>query len=39
LKPWDSVVLVLLDETYEPTEILEADRATVTAALAAPVAL
>ncbi|MAT64763.1 MAG: hypothetical protein CMN57_03880 [Gammaproteobacteria bacterium] len=32
-KDWDSVVLVLMDDSYEPTEIYEADRAALTAAI------
>lgn len=36
LKEWDAVLLVLLDEHYEPTEIYEADRQAVTAALTKP---
>jgi hypothetical protein len=36
LKEWDIVLLVLLDEHYEPTEIFEADRQAVTAALKKP---
>jgi len=35
-KEWDIVLLVLLDEHYEPTEIFEADRQAVTAALTKP---
>lgn len=35
-KPWDAVLLVLLDERFEPTEIYEADRPAVAAALSAP---
>ena len=35
-KDWDSVLLVLLDEKFEAFEILEAPRAEVVAALAAP---
>jgi hypothetical protein len=35
-KEWDIVILVLLDEHYEPTEIYEAGRKAVTAALAKP---
>jgi hypothetical protein len=35
-KEWDAVILVLLDEHYEPTEIYEAGREEVTAALARP---
>jgi hypothetical protein len=35
-KPWDAVLLVLLDEEYNPTEIYEADRPAVTEALTAP---
>jgi hypothetical protein len=35
-KEWDVVLLVLLDERYEPTEIYEADREAVTAALTKP---
>ena len=35
-KEWDVVVLVLLDEDLEPTEIYEADRTSVTKALLAP---
>ena len=33
---WDVVILVLLDEHYEPTEIYEAVRHAVTGALAKP---
>ena len=33
---WDAVILVLLDERYEPTAIYEADRKAVTAALSKP---
>jgi hypothetical protein len=36
LKEWDIALLVLLDEHYEPTEIFEADRQAVTAALKKP---
>lgn len=32
-QPWDSVVLVLMDEQYEPVEIYAADRAAILAAL------
>lgn len=35
-KEWDSVLLVLLDENFDATEIYEADRAIVLATLAAP---
>jgi hypothetical protein len=35
-KPWDAVLLVLLNERFDPTEIYEADRPAVTAALSAP---
>ena len=35
-KEWDIIVLVLLDENLEPTEIYEADRISVTNALSAP---
>ena len=35
-KPWDAVLLVLLDERFDPTEIYEADRSAVAAALSAP---
>jgi hypothetical protein len=35
-KDWDAVLLVLLDEDFEATEIWEADRAPVEAALKAP---
>lgn len=35
-KDWDVVLLVLLDEHYEPTGIYEANRKTVTAALSKP---
>lgn len=35
-KEWDCVVLVLLDEHYEPTAIYEADRRTIAAAIMAP---
>ncbi len=35
-KKWDAVLLVLLDEHYEPTAIYEADRRAVTAALTKP---
>jgi uncharacterized protein DUF6998 len=35
-KEWDAVLLVLLDEHFEATEIWEADRAEVTEALSAP---
>lgn len=35
-KKWDTVVLVLLDEHYDATEILEAGRRAVTKALTAP---
>ena len=34
---WDAVVLVLMDDDYEPTEIYEAEREVVMAALAANV--
>jgi hypothetical protein len=33
---WDVVILVLLDEHYEPTEIFEADRNAVTGAVSKP---
>jgi hypothetical protein len=36
LKGWDSVILVLLDENFDATEIHEAERDVVIAALAAP---
>jgi hypothetical protein len=36
MKEWDVVLLVLLNERYEPTEIYEADRRAVTAALTRP---
>lgn len=32
-KDWDSVVLVLMDDSYEPTEIYEADRDVLAAAI------
>jgi len=35
-KPWDAVLLVLLDEKFDTTEIYEADRPAVTTALTAP---
>jgi hypothetical protein len=35
-KPWDVVLLVLLDEDFEATAIYEADRVAVEAALTAP---
>ena len=35
-KDWDIIVLVLLDEDLEPTEIFEADRTSVREALEAP---
>jgi hypothetical protein len=35
-KPWDVVLLVVLDENYDTTEIWEADRADVADALTAP---
>ena len=35
-KEWDVVVLVLLDEDFEPIEIYEAQRPKITAALQAP---
>jgi hypothetical protein len=35
-KEWDAVLMVLLDSTFSATEIWEADRAVVLAALAAP---
>jgi hypothetical protein len=35
-KQWDAVLVVLLDEDYEPTEIYEADRSSVSQALMAP---
>jgi hypothetical protein len=35
-KEWDAVLLVLLDECFDPTEIYEADRPAVKAALTAP---
>lgn len=35
-KEWDSVLMVLLDATFSATEIWEADRAAVLAALAVP---
>jgi hypothetical protein len=35
-RAWDAVILVLLDEHYEPTAIYEADRTAVTAALLKP---
>ena len=35
-KDWDIVILVLLDEDLEPTELFEADRASITEALLAP---
>ncbi len=33
-QPWDSVLLVLMDEAFEPTEIWEAERPALLAALA-----
>lgn len=35
-KPWDAVLLVLLNEHFDTTEIFEADRRAVTDALTAP---
>jgi hypothetical protein len=35
-REWDAVLLVLLDENFEPTAIYEADRHAVEAALVAP---
>jgi len=35
-KKWDTVILVLLDENYDATEILEAGRRAITRALTAP---
>jgi hypothetical protein len=35
-KEWDAVLLVLLDQDYEPIEIYEADRASVSEALISP---
>jgi hypothetical protein len=35
-KEWDAVLLVLLDEHYEPTSIYEADRQALTTALTKP---
>lgn len=35
-KQWDAVLLVLLDEDYEPTGIYEAERSSVSEALTAP---
>ncbi len=35
-KEWDAVLLVLLDENFDATEIHEADRESVVAALSAP---
>ena len=35
-KEWDAVLMVLLDSSFNATEIWESDRATVIAALAAP---
>jgi hypothetical protein len=35
-KEWDAVLLVLLDENFEPTAIHEADRAAITEALMKP---
>ena len=35
-KEWDAVLMVLLDSTFSATEIWEADRASVLAALAVP---
>jgi hypothetical protein len=35
-KEWDAVLMVLLDENFDATEIYEADRKRVVAALAAP---
>jgi hypothetical protein len=35
-KPWDAVLLVLLDERYEPKQIYEAERPAVSDALTAP---
>ncbi len=31
---WDCIVLVLMDENYQPTELIEASREVLTAALA-----
>jgi hypothetical protein len=36
MKDWDAVLMVLLDENFEATEIHEAQRAAVLAALSAP---
>lgn len=35
-KDWDAVLMVLLDENFDATEIYEADRSAVLAALSAP---
>jgi hypothetical protein len=35
-KPWDAVLLVILDENYEATAIYRADRAAVEKALSVP---
>ncbi len=35
-KPWDAVLLVMLDKNFEPTAIYEASRLRVTKALLAP---
>jgi hypothetical protein len=35
-KPWDVVILVLLDESFEPTALYEADRPAIRDALEAP---
>lgn len=35
-KPWDAVLLVLMDELFEPVAIFEADRAAIEAALLQP---
>jgi hypothetical protein len=35
-KPWDAVLLVMLDEDLEPVSIYEAGRPEITAALLAP---
>ncbi|CAA7615734.1 hypothetical protein [Magnetospirillum sp. UT-4] len=35
-KPWDAVLLVLMDELFEPVMIFEADRAAIEAALLRP---
>ena len=35
-QPWDAVLLVLLDEHYEPMEIWEAGRRVITTAIKAP---